>query len=161
MNCSSNGWRISRRTLQPSQTNEVLNKFDASRGNPLYLKLAFEEARLWTSYAPQENLASGVNGIIQENMIDRLMREGSHGEVLVSHALGYLAASRHGLAEDELVELLSRDVQVYEWFFKRSYHLPSDLVRCAIQYRSQAATPESANPQPDSTAEHGSHPMAE
>ena len=141
------------RNLQPAQATAVLEKFEASRGNPLYLKLAFEEARLWTSYAPQESLATSVGGIIKENMIDRLMREGSHGEVLVSHALGYLAASRFGLAEDELVELLSRDVQVYEWFFKRSYHLPSDLVRCAIRLHSTGITPESANPQPDSTAE--------
>ena len=108
-----------------------------SQGNPLYLKLAFEEARLWTSGSANlpEQLAPEVKGIIEKNMIDRLKSEGNHGEVLVSHALGYLAASRYGLAEDELLDLLSRDLQVYGWFFKKSYHLPADLVELAKQYR--------------------------
>jgi len=134
------------RTLQPAQREEVLDKFeckdlpenpDLSPGNPLYLKLAFEEARLWTSdpNKPQEQLEPGVKGIIRKNMIDRLKNEGNHGEALVAHALGYLAASRNGLAEDELLDLLSRDLQVYEWFFKKSYHLPADLVQSAIRYR--------------------------
>jgi hypothetical protein len=132
------------RTLQSAQFQQVMDKFEClglpsgvelSPGNPLYLKLAFEEARLWTSYAPTEELAFGVKGIIEKNMIDRMKHEGNHGETLVSRTLGYLAASRFGLAEDELIDLLSRDLQVYEWFFKMSYHLPSDLIQNAIQYR--------------------------
>ncbi len=125
------------RTLQAAQRKEVLDKFEQSQGNPLYLKLAFEEARLWTSGSgqPPEQLETGVKGIIEKNMIDRLKNEGNHGEALVSHALGYLAASRYGLAENELLDLLSRDLQVYEWFFKKSYHLPADLIQSAIQYR--------------------------
>jgi hypothetical protein len=125
------------RTLQKSQKEVVLEKFDQSQGAPLYLKLAFEEARLWTSYQPQEELTVGVSGIIQDNMINRLMREGNHGVMLVSHALGYLAASRYGLAEDELVDLLSRDLQVYEWFFRQTYHLPSDLLQLAVEHLSE------------------------
>jgi ssDNA-binding Zn-finger/Zn-ribbon topoisomerase 1 len=137
------------RTLQAAQRKEVLDKFIQSEGNPLYLKLAFEEARLWTSASGKppkkqlasgsdkdpEQLAPGVKGIIEKNMIERLKDEGNHGEALVSHALGYLAASRYGLAEDELVDLLSRDQQVYEWFFKKSYHVPADLVESATQYQ--------------------------
>ena len=132
------------RTLQPAQFQQVMDKFDCigaspnaefSPGNPLYLKLAFEEARLWTSYSPPEELAFGVKGIIEKNMIDRMKHEGNHGEAMLSRTLGYLAASRFGLAEDELVDLLSRDLQVYEWFFRMSYHLPSDLIHNAIKYR--------------------------
>jgi hypothetical protein len=132
------------RTLQPAQFQQVMDKFECigappgaelSPGNPLYLKLAFEEASLWASYSPPEELAYGVKGIIERNMIDRMKHEGNHGEAMVSRALGYLAASRFGLAEDELVDLLSRDLQVYEWFYRMSYHLPSDLVQNAIQYR--------------------------
>jgi hypothetical protein len=126
-----------KRTLQVPQREEVLNKFEGSEGNPLYLKLASEEARLWPSAdgQPPEKLALNVSGIIEKNMIHRLEDESNHGRVLVSHLLGYLAASRYGLAEDELVDLLSRDLQVYEWFLKKSYHLPADLIHCAIQYR--------------------------
>lgn len=122
------------RALTSNQRDEVLEKFKASNSNPLYLKLAFEEARLWTSYQPLEHLAIGVRGIIKENMFDRLSNEGNHGEVLVSHALGYLAASRNGLSEDELVDLLSRDPDVYEWFFNQTYHLPADLLTLTIDY---------------------------
>jgi NACHT domain- and WD repeat-containing protein len=124
------------RQLQPTQREEVLRKFAQSGCNPLYLKLAFEEARLWTSYQePQEDLTEGVAGIIEDNMIKRLKHEGNHGEMLVSHALGYLAASRYGLTEDELVDLLSRDLEVYDWFFRQTYHLPSDLVQRAVECR--------------------------
>ncbi|MBG0770797.1 MAG: hypothetical protein H0S82_03765, partial [Anaerolineaceae bacterium] len=122
------------RALTPIQRGEVLEKFKASNSNPLYLKLAFEEARLWTSYQPLERLAVGVRGIIKENMFDRLSNEGNHGEILVSHALGYLAASRNGLSEDELVDLLSRDPDVYEWFFNQTFHLPADLLTLTIDY---------------------------
>jgi hypothetical protein len=122
------------RKLQPDQRLEVLNKFKQSGCNPLYLKLAFEEARLWTSYQAQEDLAVGVEGIIRKNMIGRLTHESKHGEMLVSHALGYLAASRYGLSEDELVDLLSRELQVYEWFFRQTYHLPSDLLQLAAEH---------------------------
>ncbi len=132
------------RTLQTDQMDEVLIKFMAkdleegkniTPGNPLYLKLAFEEARLWKSYTPVEKLSPGIHGIIKNNMFDRLMNESNHGEKLVSHALGYLAASRYGLSEDELVDLLSRDFEVYDWFFKKSYHVPSDLLQRALEYK--------------------------
>jgi hypothetical protein len=124
------------RTLQTTQRTEVLDKFVQSQGNPLYLKLATEEARLWTSdlSQPQEKLVIEVKGIIEKNMIERLKKEEKHGEELVAHALGYLTASRFGLAEDELIDLLSRDLQVYKWFIMRSFHVPSDLVEWAIQY---------------------------
>lgn len=124
------------RTLQNDQMQAVLAKFQESQCNPLYLKLAFEEAKLWKSFNQSiEDLATGVSGIIEKNMIDRLQNESTHGEKMVAHTLGYLAASRHGLSEDEIVDLLSRDQQVYEWFFKKSYHLPSDLIQSAIKYR--------------------------
>jgi hypothetical protein len=38
--------------------------------------------------------------------------------------------------------LLSRDLHVYGWFFERSYHLPADLVRCAMRYRHSHSTRE-------------------
>jgi NACHT domain- and WD repeat-containing protein len=128
------------RTLQAAQRQEGLDKFEKSNGNPLYLRLAFEEARLWTSNQSQEQLEPGVSGIIEKNMLDRLKNAGGHGETLVSHALGYLAASRYGLAEDELIDLLSRDLQVYRWFMQGSHHLPADLVDSATQYRHEHPT---------------------
>jgi hypothetical protein len=123
------------RQLTVAQEKEVISKFKLSKGKPLYLKLAFEEARLWPSFEKnQEELTIGVEGIIKDNMIKRLTDESNHGKQLVTNALGYLAASRQGLAEDELVDLLSRDLDVYEWFFRQTYHLPADLVNMAITH---------------------------
>lgn len=115
------------RALRPDQTDAVLERFEASAGNPLYLHLAFQEARRWTSHDPPETLATGVRGILAQNTFARLAQEENHGEVLVSRTLGYLAASRHGLAEDELLDLLSRDPDVYTWFLRGAHHIPPDL----------------------------------
>jgi hypothetical protein len=125
------------RTLRPDQEQEVLGKFGASGGNPLYLQLAFQEARRWKGdLEPVEQLATGVEGIIAANTFGRLALEENHGTVLVSHALGYLAASRFGLAEDELLDLLSRDPEVYEWFVCGAQHVPPDLRERAREYRN-------------------------
>lgn len=132
-----------RRTLRPGQRQAVLDAFARASGNPLYLRLAFEEARRWASDVPPERLAGGIEGIIRANSFVRLAREESHGEVLVAHVLGYLAAARHGLAEDELLDLLSRDLDVYRWFLTGAFHLPPDLVEWAARDgRRGDASPE-------------------
>jgi hypothetical protein len=122
------------RRLQPAQEQEVLAKFQASNSNPLYLRLAFEQARRWRSEDPPEELTVGVEGIIRDNTFGGLARQDNHGTVLVSHALGYLAASRYGLTEDELLDLLSRDPEVYEWFLRGARHTPLDLRKQAREY---------------------------
>ena len=133
------------RRLQPAQTEEVLAKFEQTKGLPLYLKLAFEEARHWTSWEPPEDLAPGISvdaetgrpGIIRKNLLHRLAHEDNHGSHLVACALGYLAASRHGLAEDELSDILSRDPELYASFFRGAFHVPLDLVIQAENYLRQ------------------------
>ncbi len=124
------------RRLQDEQRAAVLDGFGRSGGNPLYLRLAFEQARRWTSGngQPPERLASDLRDLIRGNLLARLGSADNHGELLVSRALGYLAASRHGLAEDEIMDLLSRDLDLYRWFLLGAYHLPGDLLDCAAQY---------------------------
>ena len=106
-----------KRTLRDTQRKEVLQRF-AAEGLPLYLRLAFEEARLWRSFAPagQTRLADGIPALIRENLFKRLALPSNHGGVMVAHALGYLAASRYGLSEDEMIDVLSRDDQVKQDF---------------------------------------------
>ena len=126
-----------RRALTEEQREAVLDAFREADGNPLYLRLAFEEARRWISDEDPETLETGkaedghrpgaMAAIIEGNTFARLADEQNHGEAFVAHALGYLATSRHGLSEDELVELLSRDPDVYRWFLLGSYHVPLDL----------------------------------
>jgi hypothetical protein len=112
------------RTLQARQRKEVLTKF-AANGLPLYLKLAFEEARRWKSYPPDDEpvLAADIDGVIRTNLFKRLSHKESHGPVVVSRGLGYLAAARFGLSEDELMDVLSADEKVlrdFEAFHKLS-----------------------------------------
>lgn len=97
------------RTLLDHQRNEVLDKFEPN-GLPLYLRLAFEEARRWRSFTPRQEtvLEPGVTELIHGGLLARLAEE-DHGEILVSRSLGYLTAATHGLAEDELVGVLSSD----------------------------------------------------
>ena len=116
------------RRLQDAQEKEVLAKFKP-QGRPLYLKLAFEEARLWPSFAgkSETKLHAGIPELIKGDLFARLAAPENHGPVMVAHALGYLAASRYGLAEDELIEVLSADKKVRSDFEKRSFHtLASD-----------------------------------
>ncbi len=113
------------RTLQPAQRKDVLDKFSQC-GMPLYLKLAFEEARRWKSYDglptgsdDRPGLREDVPGIINDLFL-RLSRESNHGATMVSRGLGYLAAAKNGLTEDELIAVLSDDQDVMKDFHERS-----------------------------------------
>ena len=96
------------RTIQPDQRAEVLDKFTAAGGLPLYLKVAFEAATRWHSYDPPgETVLAGTTDGLVEQLFDRLCRDhDSIGEKrdpatgettpfaakVVECALGYLAA---------------------------------------------------------------------
>jgi len=112
------------RTLQPRQMKEVLDKF-AMNGLPLYLKLAFEEARSWPSTGAKVELAPDVTGII-EQLFSRLSAESHHGRILVSRSLAYLRAAKNGLSEDEIIDLLSRDEDVFGDFQNRAFFRPPE-----------------------------------
>jgi WD40 repeat protein len=108
------------RTLQPAQRAAVLAAF-ASEGRPLHLRLAFEEARHWRSFdtiAALAQLDSTIPGLVTARF-RRLERRAAHGPVLTGHTLGLLRAAKNGVAEDELLALLSRDVAV-RWDLRRS-----------------------------------------
>lgn len=126
------------RTLQPPQREEVLRKFALSaiaegetsgakkeHGMPLYLKLAFEEARRWKSYTPVVELTPSIPGIIRQ-LFGRLSLDTNHGEMVVSRSLGYLAAAKNGLSEDEMLDVLSLDEEVRADFKARAKHTPPE-----------------------------------
>jgi len=117
------------RWVQEFQRQTIMENFNRE-GLPLYLKLAFEEAVRWHSYTENIELKPDVKGIIQ-GLYERLSLKENHGEVLVGRTLAYIAASRYGLSEDELVDVLSRDREVYKWFILKAHHFPSDLVKIA------------------------------
>jgi hypothetical protein len=126
-----NWLREARRTLRPEQRREVLGKF-AVCPRPLYLRLAFEEARRWRSFDGIDGVVGGKRlepdmGRILQELFSRLARPENHGSLLVARTAGALAASRDGLAEDELLDVLSDDPEVLEDFhhrFPRSPDVP-------------------------------------
>ncbi|MEX1009313.1 MAG: AAA family ATPase [Acidimicrobiia bacterium] len=106
-----------KRTLTDDQRREVLDKF-ASNGLPLYLKLAFEEARRWHSYdRPSEEERPGtyrpldptVTGLIRTNLFGRLRSTHNHGPLMVDRSLAYLRAAKSGMSEEEMLGVLSMD----------------------------------------------------
>jgi hypothetical protein len=114
------------RRLIDAQREKLLAAFIRC-GLPLYLKLAFEEARLWpSSLRPgQCRLGEGVEGVI-DTLLDRLSQDANHGQLLVSRSLGYLAAARYGLSEDEMLDVLPADEEVWKDFKDRAHHTPSE-----------------------------------
>jgi len=114
------------RTLLPWQMEILLANYRRSP-LPLYLKLVFEEARRWRSFEDAEQcvLGDGLEGVVRR-LFDRLSQDSNHGSILVSHAIGYLTAARRGLAEDEILALLSADEEVWTDFLSRARHEPPE-----------------------------------
>jgi hypothetical protein len=110
------------RTLQPAQRTAVLDAF-TTEGLPLYLKFAFEEARRWRSYASLEQLPPTIPTMIHR-LFEQLSAPENHGALFVERGLGYLGASRNGLSEDELLDVLSGDHEVLAEFKRRSPKSP-------------------------------------
>jgi len=112
------------RDVQPEQQEKVLSGFAQSK-LPLYLKLAFEEARRWRSFQAAEMcvLGSDVGGMI-DVLFARLSEETNHGPIMVNRSLGFLAAARYGLTEDEMLDVLAADDEVWEDFASRAHHTP-------------------------------------
>jgi hypothetical protein len=117
------------RTLQPFQRIHLLERFK-SCPLPLYLKLAFEESRVWKSWTELPSwpsraagLSDSVEGIL-DDLLSRLEQPRNHGDVMVNRALGYIAAGKNGLTEDELIDVLSADPTVMQNFYDRSPNSP-------------------------------------
>src|SRR5439155_17721543 len=79
---------------------------DACR-QPLYLKVLFEEARLWRSDDPAPTLGNNVSELLG-TLFKRLGDRSNHGPTLEC-ALGYIAVARRGLTEMEILEVLHQD----------------------------------------------------
>ena len=72
-------------------------------------------------------LPDNVESILGE-MLDHLEQPRSHGRIIVERALGAIAAARHGLTEDELLDVLSADHEVMNYFYSQS---PTERVKLA------------------------------
>ncbi|XP_050546334.1 NACHT and WD repeat domain-containing protein 2 isoform X3 [Daktulosphaira vitifoliae] len=88
---------------------------------PIFVKLVFAEICRWRSYTKSQetHLASNVMDSIMM-LFERIEKQ--HGRLLVFHALAYITASKSGLSESELEDLISLDDKVLDDVYQ--YHLP-------------------------------------
>ena len=97
------------RDLTPAQFEIVNNKL-LKCSLPFYTRLVFEEVCHWSSYTPlnycQSRLEYTVKGIINK-LFEKV--EKYQGKIFVTHALSYLTASKNGLSDVELEDVLSLD----------------------------------------------------
>lgn len=84
---------------------------------PLYTSLVFEEVCRWCSYFKGDEIAlePTVHAIINQ-LFDRV--EKYHGYIFVSHTLAYLTASKNGLSDVEIEDILSLDEEVLNDVFQ-------------------------------------------
>ena len=114
--------KTSDRVLRPFQRLSLLSNLQEC-GLPLYLKLAFEQARRWKSYDKSIKLSRDIHGVIHD-LFERLSSEMNHGRIMTGHSLGYISAAKNGLTEDELMDVLSSDNEVTKDFIRRSPRSP-------------------------------------
>ena len=106
------------RTLQPAQEEAIIAPF-TPEGSPLWLRVAIGESQRLASWDSVPDFDPGLAGLLRQ-VLDRLSAEDEHGAVLVEHALAGIASARHGLAEDEVLDILSADTDVMKDFHLRS-----------------------------------------
>jgi hypothetical protein len=108
---------------------------------PLFLKVLFEEAKLWRSYDADVRLnepetSNDYVGALLTQLFDRLSLEVNHGKLLVERALGYITAARRGLSETEILEVLFADPEYWTELDKSSsdknHTLPTEPPRIPI-----------------------------
>ncbi|GAA1384407.1 hypothetical protein GCM10009613_15260 [Pseudonocardia kongjuensis] len=97
------------RRLTEEQERAVVDAF-AVQGNPLWLRLTFEQARRWRSDDAPPALPEDLPGLVR--MLLASLTDTAHGPTLVAHALALLAASGHGLSELDILSALSSDPAV-------------------------------------------------
>jgi WD40 repeat protein len=82
---------------------------------PLYLRILFEECRLWPSWrtVSADEVGKDTRDLLN-GLFTRLESPAVHGRNLVASSLGYLASARRGLSESEMLEVLWIDPQYRE-----------------------------------------------
>ena len=130
-------YHVSNRTVTDEQFDAIVNAF-RNCSTPLFLRLLFNESLNWTSdnhkaFTKLPDTVKRLAGMKFGQM------EMQHGEMFVRRALGYVSASRHGVTDDEMIDLISLDdavmgdiVTQYRPFRRRCppalwYRLKNDL----------------------------------
>ncbi|XP_022796831.1 NACHT and WD repeat domain-containing protein 2-like isoform X2 [Stylophora pistillata] len=105
----------SNRKLTEPQESLLLKQVSNCRSQ-LYLKLALEQALTWKSYTALEEASLGAS--VREMIISLFEHlEVKHGKEVFQHSLAYITASRRGISEADLEDVLSCDEVVLDKLF--------------------------------------------
>ena len=110
------------RDLNNYQWRVVANALDLCT-LPIFCKLVFQEVCRWKSYTDPDLT------VLQPNVMSSVFQlfervESKHGWMMVSHALSYVTASKNGISEPEIEDLISLDDKVLDDIYQ--YHLPPE-----------------------------------
>ena len=108
------------RTIQEKQKEYFLKQFSTSP-SPLYVSIAAQEIKNWKSYDNTKDLQAGQKEIIKK-FIKNLTSEYHHDEEFVNKVLSYIYASRDGLSESELLQLLEIDEEFVKLMADEKFH---------------------------------------
>lgn len=112
------------RTLQDSQKEYFLEQYSHVQ-TPLYVYIAAHQVQYWKSndiIVTNTTLASTQKEII-ESFIFNISDAYHHNRQLVQKVLGYILASKHGLSEYELLELLNTDKDFIKHVAPDTWHI--------------------------------------
>lgn len=91
--------------------------------NPLYVQTIAVMASGWASYHAPASLPVTLPELLGAEL-ERLSAPERHGRALVHRVLAYLLNARYPIPEQELLELVSRDHEVWAEFLERARHQP-------------------------------------
>ncbi len=116
-----NAWlQRANRNLQEHQIEQIIKDFEHAGCAPLYLHLAFEQARHWESFRKRQRLGRDIPEIIEE-FYDSLSRPEAHGSI-VEIVLPAIRCARQGLSDDEILGLLAADNDFWNKFGIQAFH---------------------------------------
>jgi WD40 repeat protein len=111
------------RRLTNAQRAVMLTKFSqsdcAAHGNPLWLKLAFEDAVAWRSFDPVPEMPDSIEGLVERFVVSKLLQREALRPTFSMRALAYISAGRFGLSDRELSRCLSMDEDVLREFHQQ------------------------------------------
>ena len=112
------------RRVTATQQQTILNAFNQS-GSPLYLKILLEEASEWHSYTDvsQENYPPELDALITR-LFTRLHSHSHHSLPLIHYAFAYIAASKDGIPEPELFDILTQEKNIMDDVSNQFYPRP-------------------------------------
>jgi len=110
------------RRLDPAQNQEMRRALSAG-ATALDVQVVVQIVQRWRSGESAGPLADDAASRLQQ-LLMWLEEDAQHGPVLPAAAFGLIGASRYGLSEPELIDLLSHDTQVMEDFRRRYPYAP-------------------------------------